>query len=363
MKNSIVMKAVFTCIIFSLVACGQNSETKKTQLSYSIFFPASHDQCNAGDLWAKEIEKRTKGRVKINVYPGGTLTKAKDCYDGVVRGISDIGMSCFAYTRGRFPVMEAVDLPLGYSDGMTATKVANEFYKKIQPDELKDVKVLYLHAHGPGLLHTKKPVATLEDLSKMKIRSTGLSAKVVESLGGVPVAMPQPSTYEALAKGVVEGTFGPIEALKGWKQGDVIKSTTNCSKIGYTTTMFVVMNKQKWNLLSDEIKKIFEEVSNEWIEVHGRAWDTGDAHGREYSLALKNQIIDLSAEESAKWEKAVQPVIGEYIEKTKTKGLFGQKYIDALKELLNNSHDRSLQQSMKVSLPRSNDLVDVHIKE
>ncbi|HOD72737.1 MAG TPA: C4-dicarboxylate ABC transporter substrate-binding protein, partial [Deltaproteobacteria bacterium] len=84
---------------------------KVVELSYSIFFPPAHAQCKAGEDWAREIEKRTSGRVKINTFPGGTLTSAGECYDGVVKGISDIGMSCFAYTRGRFPVMEAVDLP------------------------------------------------------------------------------------------------------------------------------------------------------------------------------------------------------------------------------------------------------------
>lgn len=119
----------------------------------------------------------------------------------MVNGISDIGMSCFAYTRGRFPAMEALDLPLGYPDGVTATNVANAFYAKFKPTEMDDVKVLYLHAHGPGLLHTRKPVKTLADLAKLKIRSTGLSAKVVKALGGIPVAMPQGDTYESLQKG------------------------------------------------------------------------------------------------------------------------------------------------------------------
>lgn len=309
---------------------------KPINLSYSIFFPASHGQCKAGDSWAKEIEKRTNGQVKINVFPGGTLTKANGCYDGVVNGISDIGMSCFAYTRGRFPVMEAADLPLGYPDGLTASRVANDFYKKNQPKELSDVKVLYLHAHGPGLLHTKKTVNTLADMDKVKVRSTGLSAKVVKALGGVPVAMPQGSTYEALQKGVVEGTFGPVEVLKGWRQGEVVKSTTDCNSIGYTTTMFVVMNLNKWNSLPADIKKVFTEVSEEWIDVHGKEWDAGDKLGREYSKSLNNQIVSLSAEESAKWKKAVEPVIADYIKTAESKGLSGKKYVDDLNGMINH---------------------------
>ena len=160
---------------------------------------------------------------------------------------------------------------MGYPTGMIATKVANDFAKTMNPPELNDVKLLYIHAHGPGLLHTQKPVSTLADLQGMKIRSTGLSSKIVKSLGAVSVAMPQGDTYEALQKGVVQGTFAPVETLKGWKQGQVVKYTIDCSGIGYTTAMFEVMHKQKWEKLPKDEQKVFEAVSREWIAVAGKA--------------------------------------------------------------------------------------------
>ncbi|MBN1829460.1 MAG: TRAP transporter substrate-binding protein [Deltaproteobacteria bacterium] len=309
-------------------------EAKTIQLNYSIFFPPTHGQAKAGADWAKEIENRTKGMVKITVFPGGSLTKADQCYDGTVSGISDIGMSCFAYSRGRFPLMEALDLPMGYPNGMTATYVANDFFKRFQPAELQDVKVLYIHAHGPGLLHTRKPVRTIEDLKGMKIRSTGLSAKVAAALGAVPVAMGQPQAYEALQKGVVEGTITPIETLKGWKQAEVVKFTTDCSDIGYTTAMFVVMNKKKWNGLPDDIRKTFESVSAEWMPRHGKVWDDLDVEGRNFTLSLGNEILKLSAQENERWIAAVQPIIEEYIVAANSKGLPGATIVGELKKLI-----------------------------
>ncbi len=328
-------------VLMLCVACGKKSEegtassegaakAKTVELTYSIFFPPTHAQCKAGEAWAREIEKRTNGAVKINVFPGGTLTSANDCYDGVVKGISDIGMSCFAYTRGRFPAMEAVDLPLGYPNGMAATKIANEYYNEVKPKVLDDVHVLYIHAHGPGLLHTKKPVSTLKDLKGMKIRSTGLSAKLVEVLGGVPVAMPQPGTYEALQKGVVEGTFAPMETMKGWKQGEVVKATTDCTNVGYTTAMFVVMNKAKWDALPEDVKKVFTEVSSEYIDVQGKAWDEADAEGLTFVKGLGNAVIALPAAEAEKWKTAVKPVIDDYVKAMKEKGVEGDRYIAIL---------------------------------
>jgi TRAP-type C4-dicarboxylate transport system substrate-binding protein len=91
MKKAIIFVLAISSIFF--FSCGGAKKKGVTQLSYSIFFPASHGQCKDGIAWAKEIEKRSNGKIKINVFPGGALTKAKQCYDGVVKGISDIGMS------------------------------------------------------------------------------------------------------------------------------------------------------------------------------------------------------------------------------------------------------------------------------
>ena len=57
------------------------------KLTYSCFFPAAHTQGQLAGAWCREVENRTKGRVKIQFYPGGTLTKAAECYDGVVKGL------------------------------------------------------------------------------------------------------------------------------------------------------------------------------------------------------------------------------------------------------------------------------------
>jgi TRAP-type C4-dicarboxylate transport system substrate-binding protein len=332
MNKRLYCIAIGICFLFAQTVSPVMATTYR--LTYSIFFPATHGQCKAGIAWAKQIEQRTNGQVKITVFPGGALTKANQCYDGVVKGITDIGMSCFAYTRGRFPVMEAADLPLGYPNGLAASRIVNAFYHQVKPQELSDVQVMYLHAHGPGLLHTKKPVQKLDDLRKMKIRSTGLSTKIVEALGAVPVAMPQGSTYESLQKAVVEGTFGPMEVLKGWRQAEVVKYTTNCKQIGYTTSMFVVMNRNKWNSLPVEIQSIINSVNREWVDVHGVAWDALDDQGRDFTIQQKNHIFELSEKEVERWKKAVEPVIYDYTDKVKMKNLNGKAYVDSLAKLI-----------------------------
>ncbi len=334
----------FTFLLLSFLGMGfaftlplAFGQTKPVELSYSIFFPAPHKNTVLATEWAKEIEQRTNGKVKITIYPGGTLTPADKCYDGVEKEISDIGMSVMSYTMGKFPLTEVIDLPLGYKSGVVATKLINSYYQKFRPKEFDSTQVMYFHAHGPGFLHTKKAVHKLEDLKGMKIRCTGMAAKVVTALGGVPVAMPMGETYDALKRGVVDGSMAPQEALQGWKWGEVVKFTTECFGAAYSTGFFVVLNKDKWNKLSPDVQKIIAQVNEEWMEKTGRNWDEIDRAGRDFTLKLGNQIISLSGEEDEKWAKAVQPILGDYVNRMKAKGLPGEEALkfclDQLKKL------------------------------
>jgi TRAP-type C4-dicarboxylate transport system substrate-binding protein len=319
-----------------LLAAGPAS-CKTVELTYSIFFPATHGHCILATEWAKEIEKQTNGAVKINMFPGGTLTPADQCYDGVVKGISDVGMSVVSYVKGRFPLSEVIDLPLGYKKGNQATKLGNAYFDKFKPKEFDDVKIMYFHAHGPGLVNTKKPVEKLEDLKGMKLRCTGTSSKIASALGATPVAMPQPETYDALQKGVVDGVLSPIEVLKGWKFAEVTSSTTQDFGASYSLLFFVAMNKKKWDSLPKDVQATIEKINKEWIEKTAKLWVDLDEEGAKFALAKGHKIIPLSKEEDARWAKQVQPVLEGYVKDTKAKGLPGDEALKFCQEWLNKN--------------------------
>jgi len=131
MKRKVFFSIAFACIGLALIISGvTTAEAKTYKLTYSNFFPPFHIQSKLAEAWCREVEKRTNGSVKVDYFPKGTLTKPKQCYDGVVTGISDVGLGIFAYTRGRFPAMAAVDLPLGYPSGKVATAIANDFVRR-----------------------------------------------------------------------------------------------------------------------------------------------------------------------------------------------------------------------------------------
>lgn len=335
MKSKNLVAALSTLAILFSGAIFLNSQAlaeKPIELTYANMFPPTHIQSILPETWCKEVEKRTNGRVKITYYPGQTLLKGAKIFSGVEDGIADVGTSVLGYSRGVFPAMEAIDLPMGYPNGTVATLVINDFYEKFKPKSFSKVEPMYFHAHGPGVLHSKKPVHKMEDLKGMKIRSYGFNAAMTKALGGVPVAMTQADVYEALQKGVADATFSPSEVLKGWKQAEVIKSTTLCTDVGYTAGFFVVMNKEKWDSLPKDIQEIIRGVNKDWVVKYGEAWSKSDQEGLEFSKSLGNEVIELSPEENARWAEAVQPVIDGYIEDKKAKGLPADEYVAFIRE-------------------------------
>ena len=319
-------------VVISLHPLAADAATVK--LTYSNFFPPTHIQSKLAEAWCQEVEKRTGGKVKVEYYPGQTLTKAKQVYDGVVQGLSDVGFSVFAYTRGRFPVMAAVDLPLGYTSGKAATAVIMKVYQQFNPKELSDTKVMYLHAHGPGLVHSKNPIRKMEDMKGMKFRAHGTSALVVKALGGTPVPKPMPETYEMLQKGVVDGAVYPLEANKGWKLGEVTGYSTAAFSAAYTTSFFVVMNKDKWNSLPADVQKIIEDINAEWVVKHGEAWDSSDMAGIKFFLNQGGELIGVDAKEQSRWKKAVAPIVDEYIKDASAKGINAKEVVEFTRKSL-----------------------------
>jgi len=332
MKKKIILLLSLTLIGFMFFAAGvPTAGAEPVKLTYSCLFPPTHIQAVLAQEWCKEVEKRTNGQVVIEFYPAGTLTKGPKIYDGVVTGLSDIGFSVLAYTRGRFPVMFAVDLYIGWPSGKVATAVANDVYTHFNPKELQDTQVMYLNAHGPGLVHTKGvAVKKLEDLKGLKLRAHGTSAIVVKALGAIPIAKGMNETQQLLQKGIVEGSCHPMEADDGWKLAAVVDNVVAAYSAGYTTDFFVVMNKDKWNALSADVQKTITEINQEWVGKHGEAWDTSDMLGIQAFLNAGGTIHGLDKKEAARWAEATKSIADDYAKKLTEQGLNGEeikKYI------------------------------------
>lgn len=344
-------KFLVTLSLILLIGFPVNAALAEIKLSFNNYLPPTHIGSKISEAWCKAIEKRTNGEVKIMHYPGGQLLKGPEVFEGVVNGIADIGFSNLAYTRGRFPEMEICDLPLGMPSGWVSTHMVNKFYQQYKPREFDKVKLLFFAASGPNLISTtEKPVRTLEDLKGQTLRATGRISDTAEALGATsrPIAIGE--TYESVKRSVISGVMLPLETMKAFRLGELLKYCTADWQVGNVYTFYAVMNKSKWDRLPANIQKIIEEVSQEYIEISASGWNDVDRAGAEFFKDKGGQIISLTEDESARWNQAVKPVIGAYIQETSKLGVSAAD-LEKRVEFIRQTRDELIKVQLSKGIP------------
>ncbi|MCU0925969.1 MAG: TRAP transporter substrate-binding protein [Hydrogenophaga sp.] len=290
--------------------------------------------------WAKKIEDESKGRIKIQLFPsmqlGGTPPQL---YDQARDGVADIVWTLPGYTPGRFPKSEVFELP--FIAGLSAEKTSRALWDYVQKnamDEYKDVHVLALHTHGPGLFHTKQPITGLESLRGMKIRGgTRVVNSMLTQLGATPVGMPVPAVTEALSKGVLDGTTIPWEVAPALKVQELVKNHTTFAgdRALYVTTFVLAMNKASYNKLPPDLKKVIDDNSGlELSALIARTQDVGDNVGRDLAVKAGNRITTLEAAEVQRWRRTASAVESEWIKDMQSKNVDGARLVSEARALI-----------------------------
>lgn len=202
--------------------------------------------------------------------------------------------------------------------------------------EMKDFHVIGVWVHGPGLIHSKTPVAKLEDLNGLKLRApTRVTNMMFAKLGATPVGMPVPAVPEALSKGVIDATVIPWEVTAALKISELVSNHTEFGSDSlYTTTFIFAMNKAKYDALPDDLKQVIDANSGAEVSAWaGKTMSDSDASAKEIAVKRNNNIITLSPEEVARWKEASQPVIDEWVAEMTGKGMDGQALLDEARAL------------------------------
>jgi TRAP-type C4-dicarboxylate transport system substrate-binding protein len=302
-------------------------------LNYANFPPAPTFPCVQMEEWKRKVEERTKGKVLIQTYPGGTLLKAKGMMDGVIAGTADIGCLCMAYQPGRFPITNAISLPLGLPNSRVASLVLWELYKKYTPRSFAKVKVLTMFTTAPSNIMSKIPIRTLEDIKGVPLRASGGAAQILKAWGANRVGMPMPETPEALQKGVVKGLFSSLEVLKDFKFAELCKYVTITNTAVYPFA--VVMNMDSWNRLPKDVQKVMEDLGREQCIWTGTYMDNHVAEALEWSQKTQGvEVIKLSKEEKARWDKLLDPIVDQWVKDMTAKGLPAAQIVEDIKSMI-----------------------------
>lgn len=295
---------------------------------------------HALDPWADKIEAESGGRIKIERYPamqlGGTPPQLIDqATDGTV----DIVWTLPGSTPGRFPSTEVFELPFMMTTAEATSRAYWDLFESHMKDgEFKDQHILAAWVHGPGVIHSRTPVLKMEDLKGMKVRApTRVITAMVAELGGTPVGMPIPAVTESLSKGVIDGAVTPWEVVPSLRVQELVSNHTEFGgdHALYTTTFVLAMNKDKYNSLPDDLKKVIDANSGQEVSaLFGKTQAYYDAPGRELAVGRNNNIVTLTPEQVDEWKKAAEPVIANWVKEASDKGVDGQALLDEARALI-----------------------------
>jgi len=333
--------SVATVTIAALTSFAVPADAQQVTLRLHQFLPAGAPvPKNFIEPWARKVEADSGGKIKIELYPsmqlGGTPPQL---FDQAKDGVVDIVWTLPGYTPGRFPKTEAFELPFIAGNGEQNSQAAWDYYEKNMKDDFKDVKVLAVHTHGPGLLHVKgNGVRKLEDMKGLKLRGPSrVVNKLIEALGATPVGMPVPAMPDALSKGVIDGTVIPWEVTTPLRVAELVNTHTNFSgnRSFYVAFFVFAMNKAKYDSLPPDLKKVIDDNSGRNIsKAVGKVMDDGDAPGLAVAKARGNAIVTLDAQETARWKAAAKPLIDAWIVEMDGKGLNGKQLVEDVRAMV-----------------------------
>ena len=290
--------------------------------------PTSAAQKQVLEPWCERLGQETKGQIKCQIFPamqlGGTPGQL---VDQAKNGIADVVWTAPGYSAGRFPVIEAMELPFVVSGGVSGSKAAWTFYERHAQKEFDAFKVLAMHVDGGVAFHTAgKPVTGPDSLKGLKLRaSTRMVSKTLTAFGAVPVNMPPAQVTEAIAKGVVDGAMGAWEVVTPTKLQEVTKFHTDppAGQPFYSTTVLtLLMNKQRYDSLPAELKAAVDRNSGPaLVEIFGRVWDEAAASTRTLVLAGGGTIAQQSAADYEAMRTAAKAVEEEWVKDMTAKGI------------------------------------------
>ena len=298
--------------------------------------PQSIQHTKMLQTWCDNIAKDSSNRLACQIYPAMQLGGSPpQLFDQAKDGVADVVWTVAGYSAGRFARSQVFELPFMMTNAGATSRAAWDFVQKHAMDEYKDVKLLAIHVHGPGVFFTKgKAITKMEDLKGLKVRGpTATVTKMLGMMGATPVGMPVPQVPEALSKGVIDGAVIPYEVAPGLKVHELTKFASETPKDQpalYTAVFVVPMNKAKYESLPADLKAVIDKNSGrEFSAFLGTTQEGNDVPGRKtFAETAGYTITQIAPTELERWKKATDPLDQAWIEDMNKRGLNGKAMLD-----------------------------------
>jgi TRAP-type C4-dicarboxylate transport system substrate-binding protein len=284
------------------------------EMKLSHMFPPTHFIHRLGlEPWAKSIEEKSGGRVKITIFAAGSaLGDATKQFDQVRTGVVDIAVGIPAIPRGRHPRTTLMELPFTVKTAEGGTRALMEIQEKYLKDDFPGTVIINLTITEPSAVHSKQPLTDLDQLKGVRVRApTPSVTAMLEAIGATPVGMPPGQIYESAERGVIDANVMPWGPVGAFKLAEVFKHHLN-ARID-AVTMYTLVNERRYRSLPADIRKLFDESKQYFTDHWGKWWKEADDKAIEAAKAAGNTVLDMSDEKRSAWREKMAPVVDKYI--------------------------------------------------
>ncbi len=320
---------ISTAVVLGLFSMAANA-ADPIVIKFSHVVAQDTPKGKAAEKFKALAEEKTKGAVKIEIYPNSQLYKDKEEMEALQMGaVQMLAPSLAKFGPLGVKEFEVFDLPYifdGYDalHKVTQGEIGASLLAKLEP---KGVKGLAFWDNGFKIMSANKPLKTPDDYKglKMRIQSSKVLEAEMRALGANPQVMPFSETYQALQTGVVDGTENPPSNLYTQKMHEIQKNATvtNHGYLGYA----VIANKGFWDKLPEDVRKGLDEALKESTDYANQiAKEENDKALEAVKTSGKTEVYVPTEDEVKALKAALAPVQDEMAER------IGKDLIDSIKK-------------------------------
>lgn len=307
------------------VAGSRVSRDEPVVLRYTSHTPRSHGlYARAFVPFAELVERETAGRMRLVAFTDKLLHDPVDGFKACVTGISDYTHGYVTYQPGSFKLLHATQLPFLFPTPQVASLVMEELYPKYFKHEYERIGVYLAHTDctSPYNIISKTPIRRLEDMSGIKIRTTGgLVSEIFRELGAAPVAIAASEVYTALQRGIVDAIALSVSDMASYRLQEIGPYYTQIDL--NVLALHFCLSKHAFDSLAPDLKEQFYRLLRVRSQIAVQNYYSGAGDDRAYA-ALRGggvEIIELDDDERARFRAAVMPLKERYIAQYEHEGL------------------------------------------
>lgn len=305
----------------------------------------SVQQVRTVQVWSKAVEEASNGRIKINLYPSGSLAKPNvnlmACQDGLV----DIAYLHSFFFIDRLKALEALYVPgLNITNPRAASLAAWELIARTPAfhQEAKGVKILGVHVSPMVIGSVARPVAILDDFKGLRLRTNGKStALLAERMGATVMTVPGPDIFMNLQKKIVEATVAAWEGHRGFGLVNICNFFTESDFLP-PIYFYLIINENKWNSLPPDLQKVMEDASGARFAALGGETEASISEEMRKSLQVEGKaVLNFSASDREKIDKVCAEVREEELSRMEKEGVpDAHRYVAEFLELMKQYETR-----------------------